>query len=78
MYPNTAIMIATYIAECQVLEWSRIPGHTSLPDRLTVRVAQVEMPMQGSGAGDHKGPPRAAPPPSPLRIEVGFLFLWNG
>src|SRR6059036_959771 len=24
--------------------------------------------------GDHKGPPRAAPPPSPLRILVSFLI----
>src|SRR6266567_586879 len=23
-----------------------------------------------SGAGDHKGPPRAAPPPSPLRMAI--------
>ena len=24
-------------------------------------------------AGDHKGPPRAAPPPSPLRVVMGFF-----
>ncbi len=27
-----------------------------------------------SDAGDHKGPPRAAPPPSPLRVLMGFFL----
>jgi len=42
MYPNTANMIATCVADCQVLEWSRIlialrshaKGHASCSTRL--------------------------------------------
>ncbi len=26
-------------------------------------------------AGDHKGPPRTTPPPSPLRMLMGFFFI---
>src|SRR6266700_8319196 len=34
----------------------------------------VISPGDVADAGDHKGPPCAAPPPSPLRTVMGFFF----
>src|SRR5438128_5591636 len=44
-------------------EWMGGVGLYGRPPCLLVDVAE---------AGDHKGPPRTAPPPSPLRMLMGF------
>jgi hypothetical protein len=47
--------------------YGRPPSPPMLPDC-------VNGPGDVADAGDHKGPPRAALPPSPLRIVMGCFF----